>query len=82
MVFGELLILTLVSSCWPTMTRTTGILILETNSSKKYFYILLKTLNMWDKSYYGYNRVEQEDINRRWREQAESGFGQEKLPGL
>lgn len=41
-----------------------------------------KTLNMWDKSYYGYNRVEQEDINRRWREQAESGFGQEKLPGF
>jgi len=37
---------------------------------------------MWDKSYYGYNRVEQEDINRRWREQAESGFGQEKLPGF
>lgn len=37
---------------------------------------------MWDKSYYGYNRTEQEDINRRWREQADNGFGQEKLPGF
>ena len=37
---------------------------------------------MWDKSYYGYNRAEQEEMSRRWREQADSGFAQEKLPGL
>lgn len=40
MVFGESLILTLVNSCWLTTTRTTGTFILETNSSKKYFFIL------------------------------------------
>jgi hypothetical protein len=31
---------------------------------------------MWDKSYYGYNRNEQAEINRRWREQADNGFAQ------
>lgn len=40
MVSGESLTLTLVNSCWLTTTRTTGTFILETNSSKKYFFIL------------------------------------------
>lgn len=39
-------------------------------------------MNMWDKSYYGYNRAEKAEMNRNWREQAENGFAQEKLPGL
>lgn len=42
MVFGESLTLTLANSCWPTTTRTTGIFILETNSSKKYLFYFIK----------------------------------------
>ena len=38
------------------------------------------TLNMWDKSYYGYNRQEEADNNRRWREEAEASLNQEALP--
>jgi hypothetical protein len=26
-------------------------------------------LNLWDKSYYGYNRKEQDDIDRKWKEE-------------
>ena len=39
-----------------------------------------KTLNLWDKSYYGYNREETEENNRRWREEAEASLDQEALP--
>jgi hypothetical protein len=35
---------------------------------------------MWDKSYYGYNRAEKQEMDRRWRDQADNGFSQEKLP--
>lgn len=35
-----------------------------------------KTLNMWDKSYYGYNRAEKQEMNNKWREQANNGFAQ------
>lgn len=39
-----------------------------------------RTLGMWDKSYYGYNRAEKQEMDRRWRDQADNGFSQEKLP--
>lgn len=35
---------------------------------------------MWDKSYYGYNRKEAAENERREREEAESTFSQEALP--
>jgi hypothetical protein len=31
---------------------------------------------MWDKSYYGYNRAEKQEMNNKWREQANNGFAQ------
>lgn len=39
-----------------------------------------KTLGLWDKSYYGYNRQEEADNNKRWREEATASFTQEALP--
>lgn len=39
-----------------------------------------KTLNLWDKSYYGYNREEEAENNRKWREEAEASLDQEALP--
>ena len=38
-------------------------------------------LNLWDKSYYGYNRKEQEDVDRKWREEVFATINQEALPG-
>jgi hypothetical protein len=39
-----------------------------------------KTLGMWDKSYYGFNRDEQTEINRKEREDIYNSFTQEALP--
>nr|BAJ99754.1 predicted protein [Hordeum vulgare subsp. vulgare] len=37
-------------------------------------------LNLWDKSYYGYNRKEQEEHDRKWREEVFNSINQEALP--
>ena len=41
----------------------------------------MQFLNLWDKSYYGYNRKEQEEKDRKWREEVFSSINQEALPG-
>lgn len=38
-------------------------------------------LNLWDKSYYGYNRKEQEEKDQKWREEVFNSINQEALPG-
>ena len=41
----------------------------------------MKKLNFWDKSYYGYNRKEQAENDRKWREEVFNSINQEALPG-
>jgi hypothetical protein len=41
----------------------------------------MQFLNLWDKSYYGYNRKEQEERDRKWREEVFNTINQEALPG-
>lgn len=41
---------------------------------------LKNRLGMWDKSYYGYNRKEEAENERREREEAMNSFSQEALP--
>lgn len=37
-------------------------------------------LNFWDKSYYGYNRQEQAEKDRKWREEVDDSINQQALP--
>ncbi len=39
-----------------------------------------KTLNLWDKSYYGYTRSEEAENKKKWREEAMASINQEALP--
>jgi phage terminase large subunit-like protein len=41
---------------------------------------LQKRLNLWDKSYYGYNREEAAENRKKWRESARESIDQEALP--
>jgi len=42
--------------------------------------LLIQHLNLWDKSYYGYNRQEATERRNKWEEELAASLDQKELP--
>lgn len=76
---GESPAWTLIRLSSSTTSRSSGTSTWSRSSLPKYL-SLTQRLNLWDKSYYGYNRPEGEEMNRQWRKSVLESFDQEALP--